>query len=205
MIALSLFIISIGVTEKLHSVLVLKQAKASLSKVIFAAQRQPSQPGWSIFSISFASCFKLDLGLALRLRLPFASDSRCLLAALYDLRPSHDTITFVKKTNAIAEEQVNRILVSWIGHTDLKAMSATVPVSQSKAVRKIVGDAVDPKVATTAAAIQRRWAAREVHAGRHQPTAQKTRRRDLPGQIHFCRYNSVYAAIALAWKCPRTF
>ena len=41
---------------------------------------------------------------------------------------------------------VKRILVSWIGHTDLKAMSAAVPASHSKAVRKIVGNAVDPKV-----------------------------------------------------------
>ncbi|MEQ1825721.1 MAG: hypothetical protein ABL921_07230 [Pirellula sp.] len=45
----------------------------------------------------------------------------------------------------MAEKVVKRILVSWIGHTDLKAMSAAVPASQSKAVRKIVGDAVDPK------------------------------------------------------------
>jgi len=43
---------------------------------------------------------------------------------------------------------VKRILVSWIGHTDLKAMAASVPASQSKAVRKIIGDAVDSKVGT---------------------------------------------------------
>ena len=46
----------------------------------------------------------------------------------------------------MAKKVVKRILVSWIGHTDLKAMSAAVPASHSKAVRKIVGNAVDPKV-----------------------------------------------------------
>lgn len=45
----------------------------------------------------------------------------------------------------MAESEVKRILVSWIGHTDLKAMAAQVAASQSKAVRKIVGDVADSK------------------------------------------------------------
>ncbi len=45
----------------------------------------------------------------------------------------------------MAELKVKRILVSWIGHTDLKAMAAHVSASHSKAVRKIVGDVADSK------------------------------------------------------------
>jgi transcriptional regulator with PAS, ATPase and Fis domain len=38
-----------------------------------------------------------------------------------------------------------RILVSWIGHSDLKALASSVPASKSKAARKIVGALSDPK------------------------------------------------------------
>lgn len=41
---------------------------------------------------------------------------------------------------------MKRILVSWIGHTDLKAIAASAPASRSKAVRAIVGDTIDSKV-----------------------------------------------------------
>lgn len=39
----------------------------------------------------------------------------------------------------MAESVVKRILVCWIGHADLKAMVASVPGSQSKAARNVVG------------------------------------------------------------------
>lgn len=40
----------------------------------------------------------------------------------------------------MADMAEERILVSWIGHTDLKAMAFAVSAGQSKAVRKIVGE-----------------------------------------------------------------